>query len=236
MNAWARIEDSMPTQSGAFLPAAFRDRQTAAREAAKQEVMFLLRGLGTVMNYPKGAPIFAEGGNAHAVYRVISGAIALWRTLPNGKRHIVDFRLAGEFLGVVHRPTHTINAEAASDCIVIAWRRGEVDGICDAVPSFRRSMETLLAEPVVTRSEIAAAESRTAKERVADFLLKAFARATDGGDTGLPLSGRDIGDRIDAPCELVANGLRDLESAGAIAHNDEGKLVMLNPALLESAM
>jgi CRP-like cAMP-binding protein len=186
------------------------------------------------MTYPRGSAIFNAGGNANAVYRVLSGAVALWHRLPNGKRHIVDFRIPSEFFGVVHRPTETINAVASSYCIVAAYRRGEVDEICDAVSSFRRTIASLTAEPVLSLHEAAAAEARTAKERIAEFLLQAAERAAEAGEVTLSFSTQDIGERIDAPQELVCGDLRDLENTGAILRTSDGGLTVINPVLLQS--
>jgi CRP-like cAMP-binding protein len=238
MNVWARTHEGTGIASPAHVlnPDPAREIAHADSAGAKHEVEEVLRGLGTIVEYAKGSRIFAEGGNANVVYRVMSGAVTLWRKLPNGKRHIVDFRLAGEYFGVIHRPTYALNAEAASDSVVSAYRRGQVDGICDEVPSFRRAIEILLTEPVMSRSEIAAAEWHTAKERIADLLLKASRRAAQGGEPTVPLSDRDIGDCIDAPPELVAHSLGDFESAGAIMRTPDGGLVVTNPAVLSSAL
>jgi CRP-like cAMP-binding protein len=198
MNAWARIEYGTPLTNPAIALHAFTEPKQPQTNlsVARHEVKFLLRGLGTPMNFAKGTTIFIAGGNANAVFRVVSGAVALWRAMPNGKRHIVDFRLKGEFFGVIHRPTETINAEATSDCIVTAYRRGQVDEICDAVPSFRRSVTALTAEPVMSRGEAAEAEGRTARERIAELLLRVAERAEECGEIALPFSTNDIGDSI----------------------------------------
>ena len=236
MSVWERIESATPVAAPAVVVKIGARNSTVADQAddaAKQEVLFLLRGLGMIEEYAKGSSIFAAGGNANAAYRVTSGAVALWRRLPNGKRQIIDFRLPGEYFGVVHRPTHTINAEASSDCVLTAYRRGHVDGICDAVPSFHRSMVKLVAEPVVRRSEETLEETRTAKERIAAFLLNVAQRAVIAGETSLPFSGRSIGERI-GESDDVANGcLRDLVAAGAIAWSRDGGLKVTKPALLE---
>ena len=228
MNAWAKIDDATP------LPVSTVKQTIAANGAAKEEARRLLRGLGTSHTYPAGNPIFDQGENANQVYRVESGAVALWQRLPNGKRHIVDFRLPGEYFGVVHRPKYTINAEASSECEVTAFRRGEVDEICDAVPSFYRSISTLIAEPNVSRNELRADEMRTAKERVVRFLLSASKRAPQSSAYGLPLSIHNIGERVDQPDDLVSNCINDLGAAGAVIRTGDGRLAVLDQALLQS--
>lgn len=234
MNAWARIEYGSQIDPSAVLNALKQAGAPAKDGAAKQEVEFLLRGLGTVMNFARGSTIFSAGGNANAVYKVISGAVTLWRALPNGKRHIADFRMPGEFFGILHRPAETINAEATSDCIILAFRRGLVDEICDAVPSFRRSISMLTAEPALSRRELAEQESLTAKERIARLLLGAAERAAAAGEIVLPFTGENIAERIDSPRELVASALRDLQELGAVVRTNDGGLAVINPALLKS--
>jgi CRP-like cAMP-binding protein len=191
--------------------------------AAKEEVNRLLRGLDTRQRYSAGSAIFAEGDHANAVYRVESGAVALWRRLPNGK-----------YFGVVHRPSQAISAEASSDCEVSAFRRGEVDGTCDAVPSFYRSISSLLAEPVRSRGELLCDEMRTAKERIAEFLLLASRRVSQAAEAGLPLSGHNIGECVDEPDELVSHCLEDLAAIGAVTRTGDGRLVVMDRALLQS--
>lgn len=228
MNAWAKIDYATPISVSAV-------RETiSANGAAKDEARRLLGGLGTPQNHPAGSSIFAEGDNANALYRVESGAVALWRRLPNGKRHIVDFRLPGEYFGVVHRPRHMINAEASSDCQVTAFHRGDVDEICDAVPSFYRSITTLIAEPDISRNELRADETRTAKERIVRFLLSASKRAPQSSIYGLPLSVHNIGERVDEPDELVSHCIDDLGAAGAVIRTGDGRLAVLDQAVLQS--
>jgi CRP-like cAMP-binding protein len=225
---------SVNPEFGTQLSASAAADKPASDSAAKEEVRRLLRGLGTAQRYQTGSPIFSVGDNANALYRVESGAVALWRRLPNGKRHIVDFRLPGEYFGVVHRPTHTISAEASADSEVTAYRRGYVDEICDAVPSFYRSIGSLVAEAKAARDDLLADEMRTAKERIAAFLLSTSQRASQAGGSSLPLSGRYIGERIYEPWELVSNCLEDLGVAGAVVRTGDDQLVIVNQTLLQS--
>lgn len=228
MNACGKITYGTPLS-----PSIVKETVTA-NSAAKEEARRLLRGLGTLQSYSSRTPIFNLNDNANALYRVESGVVALWRRLPNGKRQVIDFRLPGEYFGVVHRPKHTVNAEASSDCEVTAFHRGEVDEICDVVPSFYRSMTTLTAEPNVSRYEMRADEMRTAKERVVRFLLSASMRAPQSSAYGLPLSVHNIGERIDEPDELVSHCIDDLGSAGAVIRTSDGRLAVLDQSLLQS--
>jgi CRP-like cAMP-binding protein len=159
MNAWAKVDDASPISVSAVTEAV----------AAKEEARRLLRGLGISQTHQAGSSIFNLGDNANEVHRLESGVVAL-RRLPNGKRHIVDFRLPGEYFAVVHRPKHTMSAEASSNCELTAFRRGEVDEICDVVPS------------LLSFDHHADREAECLAERIAGR------RRADGKRTGCPLS------------------------------------------------
>jgi CRP-like cAMP-binding protein len=223
MNAITRIEAGTPRARSAAIAAA---SAKPVSNSQKDEVVMVLRGLGTRTSFPRGTVIFKEHGHASAVYRVMSGAVALWRTRTNGRRHIVDFRLPGEFFGVVHRPEYTITAEAAADTVVFAYRRGQVDEICDAVPSVRRALTALLAEPSLSRRDALNAERQTAKERIVEFLRVASERAGQSDEVRLPVSDGDIADYFDLPRAVVARGLHELAIAGAIALTQTGDIVI----------
>jgi CRP/FNR family transcriptional regulator, nitrogen fixation regulation protein len=225
MHALAQIDSATSKLNGAA--SLVRAQKPAPRpDALEDEVLTLLRGLGTSVPVARGALIFEERGHANAIYRVLSGTVALWHARAKGRRHIVDFRLRGEFFGVVHRPEYTINAEAVSDAVVIAYRRGEIDDICDAIPSFRRSITVLLADPVTLRREAALAESQTARERIIDFLVEVSHRIAESGKVRLPIAERDIADRVDLPRDIVSRSLHDLANAGALTLSKGDELVV----------
>jgi CRP/FNR family nitrogen fixation transcriptional regulator len=233
MNAIAQIDFGSPIAAhAALLPPGHLQRTPTRSEAWKEEVLTTLRGVGTTAAFARGTQVFKEGDNASLIYRVISGAVALSHTDCRNRRCIVDFRLAGEFFGVVYRPEYTTNAEATCDSTLIAYRRGYIDNMCDALPSFRRSITTLLAQPVASRGETRLEMSQTARERIAAFLLDTAMRLEDSGEVRLPFSDRDVADRIDVPLELVVSNLCEFEAAGAIARTGAADLMLIDMARL----
>ena len=236
MNAFAQFSAVNPGEGYVPVPPppAIRTLSPKAATTPKDDVLMVLRGLGTTRSVMRGEPIFKQGDHASAVYRVLSGAVALWHTKPNGRRHVVDFRLPGEFFGVVHRPEYTISADATADTVLVAYKRGQIDEICDALPSFRRSIAALVAEPVLSKREIALAERQTSRERIVEFLLAASARGTDGA-VSLPVSRRDVADHLDLPAETVARVLHDLAGAGSITLSSDNEVTVTKGAQLHTA-
>lgn len=211
MYALSRIAAAAPvTEShNPFEPAAGR---TARPRPDYADVVTPLRGLGSVVRFQRGAVIFRERDHASAIFRVVSGGVALSRTTGR-RRHILDFRFAGEFFGAVHRPEYTTGAEATSDCVLMSYPRGYVDNMFDELPQFRRALAALLAEPVQSSADTA--ESHTARERIEAFLVSLSGRIADRGEANLPLSCDDIADRLDVSPAAVDFALRAFTSGGA---------------------
>lgn len=211
MYAWSRIasaaaisersRDRFAQDAGGRAPAAITDA----------DVLTPLRGLGSTVRFECGAVIYRERDHTSAIYRVVSGGVALSR-VSDGRRRIADFRFAGEFFGVVHRPEHTMRAEATSDCVLLSYPRGYVDTMFEELPQFGRRITALLAEPCQCSGDTA--ETQTARERIVDFLLSLSGRIAAWDETSLPLSCSDIADRLDLSPRAVECALRELDSAG----------------------
>jgi len=208
MYAWSRIASVTPLSEHTH-PSACATGASTGSVAEYDDVVTPLRGLGSVLRFQRGAVIFRERDHASAIYRVVSGAVALSR-ITDRKRRIIDFRFAGEFLGAVHRPEYSMGAEAASDCVVLSYPRGYVDNMFDQLPQFRRSLTRLLAERVQSGDDTA--ESCTARERIEAFLQSLSGRIADWDHVNPPLTCDDIADRLDLSPAAVDCALRALKS------------------------
>ena len=43
--------------------------------------------------------LFAQGDEVRYAYRILSGVVRTYRMMPDGRRHVTDFLLAGDLLG-----------------------------------------------------------------------------------------------------------------------------------------
>ena len=69
---------------------------------------------------------------------------------------------------------------------------------------------------------------KTAKERVAEFLLEMAARAPANEALELPMSRQDIADYLGLTIETVSRVLTDLEKSGAIALPNSRRVMLRN--------
>src|SRR5436853_2023726 len=74
----------------------------AAMEPAQAEdtELGILDRLGSVILLRRDLALFREGDAANSYYKVVSGAVRSCKLLADGRRHITDFFLAGDFIGV----------------------------------------------------------------------------------------------------------------------------------------
>ena len=63
------------------------------------------------MTLTRDRPLFCEGDAAQSYYKVVTGAIRGYRLLADGRRHITDFFLDGDFIGFHTLATHAFTAE-----------------------------------------------------------------------------------------------------------------------------
>src|SRR5436309_15954905 len=98
-----------------------RGRVSAAAAVAAMEPvqapdteLGILDRLGTVILLRRDLALFSEGDAASCYYKVVSGAVRSCKLLADGRRHITDFFLAGDFIGVDALGTYSCTAEAVN--------------------------------------------------------------------------------------------------------------------------
>src|ERR1700730_8561872 len=176
----------------------------------------ILDAVGSVMLLKRDATLFYEGDAADCYYKLVSGAARSCKLLPDGRRHITDFFLAGDFIGFHALDTHGCTAEAVSDAALVRYERRVVDALV------ARSRRVLMLSRM------------NAQERLASFLLAMAARnRRELCDTiPLPMTRSDIGDYLGLTTETVCRTLAQLRRAGMIAAPSPHELRLLQPGAL----
>ncbi|HRD76752.1 MAG TPA: cyclic nucleotide-binding domain-containing protein, partial [Hyphomicrobiaceae bacterium] len=62
--------------------------------------------------------LFCEGDPASHVYRVEAGHVVLYRTMPDGRRQVIDFAYPGDVIGLGALATHGHNAQATGTAVL----------------------------------------------------------------------------------------------------------------------
>ncbi|VUD69526.1 Nitrogen fixation regulation protein FixK [Methylobacterium symbioticum] len=183
----------------------------------------------TQRSFGAGEEIFAEGDRARFFYRVVSGTVRTCRILPDGRRQIDAFHLAGDIFGVEAGTEHRFGAEAVGEVRVIAYRRERMLLTGDDGALAQEVAAATLRALARAQEQMMRLGRKSARERIASFLLDLADRMTDGmaGSLRLPMSRTDIADHLGLTVESVSRCVTQLERDGLIALSPDRHSVRL---------
>lgn len=165
--------------------------------------------------------VFAEGDPTTHVFRVETGAVALYKILVDGRRQIVGFAYSGDLVGLGAEGEHVMNAQAIKPTRLRCLPSAMLHGSASRDPAFGLKLYRILAlELAATRDLMMTTGQRSAVERVVNFLL-AFSRRSEreGRDPlefELPMTRTDIGDFLGLTIETVSRTFGKLRALGLI--------------------
>jgi CRP-like cAMP-binding protein len=185
---------------------------------AEENELCVLDTLGTVVRMRRDQAVFREGDAADRYYKVVSGALRSCKLLTDGRRHITDFFLAGDFIGVEALGTHGSTVEAVSDATLVRYDRRLIDALISRSPRVGKFLlDRVCADLSQARARMLLLGRMSARERLASFLLRIGARSRRRDDTiPLPMTRTDIGDYLGLTTETVCRTFAQLKSAGLI--------------------
>ncbi|MBI2720082.1 MAG: Crp/Fnr family transcriptional regulator [Rhizobiales bacterium] len=158
---------------------------------------------------------------------VISGAIKLTKTLPDGRQQIVGLLFAPDFLGRAYSKSNPYSAEAATEVEICCFPNTAFERLASEFPGLQqRLFQHTLDELDAARDWMLLLGRKTAEEKVASFLLMLARRSLMIGcqHTGsasvasfeLPLTRADMADYLGLTIETVSRQLTRLKTANVI--------------------
>ena len=196
-----------------------------------------LEALAETLVLARGEALFREGDPAGQVYNVSGGSLRLSRLLPDGRRQILGFAFAGDFLGLERRAAHLCTAEALEPATVCRFSGSRFD----ALLSERRELEQALLGRAADalaglQRQLAGLGQKTALERVAGFLIGLPgcdpARPPSPGHVRLPMNRQEIADYLGLTLETVSRCFTRLKRGGLIRQLSLTEIVVEQPAAL----
>lgn len=173
------------------------------------------------VNLEAGAPLFDEGEAAGNVYNVTSGTLKVYKLLPDGRRQVTGFLFPGDFLGLAKQETYAFSAEAVTRCGLCRFPRGKLEDLMQRVPKIEQRLLGIASnELVAAQEQMLLLGRKTAKEKIASFLLMLSRRAHHRGQPDDPvmvaMSRTDIGDFLGLTTETVSRTFTQLKQDGTI--------------------
>lgn len=175
--------------------------------------------------YAPGQEIVGEGEMTRTLGSVVTGVVALNKSLEDGRRQIVGLMFPSDFIGRPLRPVAPYEAVAVTDVRMCLFRRGQFEDILSRHPNVeRRLLEMMLDELDAARDWMLLLGRKSAREKVASFLMILARRAAemekrsarDRAAFAIPLSREAIAEHLGLTIETVSRQLTALRRDGII--------------------
>jgi CRP/FNR family transcriptional regulator, nitrogen fixation regulation protein len=167
--------------------------------------------VGTNITKKRADLLFCEGDPAEFYYKVVTGAVRGCNLLADGRRHVGDFFLPGDFIGLDAAKFYMYSAEVVASTTLVRYARWKVDMLVGQELEIAQSLVTMMRDGLsAARNRMMLLGHMTAMERVANFLLM-IAEKTGTSRITLPMTRTDIGDHLGLTIETVSRTFSQLK-------------------------
>ena len=182
------------------------------------------------------ASIIHEGQTDAPLFTLLSGWAFRFKTLSDGRRQILNFLLAGDFIGVQQKMADASahGVQALTDVMLCVFQRDALWELHRGAPKLGFSVTWLTAhEESVVDDALLSVGRRSAEERVATLLILLYKRAAalqpEGTADGVPfpLTQQHIADALGLSLVHTNKTLRKLERRG-LHRIEDGRLQLLD--------
>lgn len=233
---------SSPLATAARRPAQARDSSPCAACAVRHLTVCAalgedeLRYLSSIVSHVElgpGQSLFQEGEEARSVYSVTAGTMKIYKLLPDGRCQVTGFLFPGDFLGLAHEQTYAYSAEAVTYTALCRYTRKQLETMLERFPQMeQRLLGMAKHELVVAQEQMLLLGRKTARERLASFLLTLSRDATRRGQPAdpvfIPMSRSDIGDYLGLTTETVSRTFTQLKRDALIAAESGNRVRLLD--------
>jgi CRP/FNR family transcriptional regulator len=213
-------------------------QRAAAAAALEAADLDHLRSIASSVTLTAGQVLFSEGERADYLYSVTLGTLRLCKLMADGRRQITGFLFPGDFLGLADNESYAYSAEAVTGCTLLRYPFARLRQLMAAYPELEHKL------CAIARHELAEAQDqilllgrKTARERVASFLLQMLERATrrglDGGRIAVPMTREDMGDYLGMATETISRILTEFRNEGMISSENAKDLMLKRPDALQ---
>jgi CRP-like cAMP-binding protein len=204
------------------------------RSVGKDELATLER-LGKVVSLRRDQALFVEGDAVTASFKVITGAVRSCRLLADGRRHISEFFLPGDFIALDTDGIHRFTAEAVADTTLARYPHAAIEQSASREPRFARQLFDLTCHRLwAAQRQMLLLGRKTAVERIASFLLEMADRSAEGDHVFLPMTRSDIADHLGLTTETVSRAFTQLRVQGFIELSGPSSVIVRDSERLEA--
>jgi len=191
-----------------------------------------LEMMGAPMSFTRDEEIYGDAEPADYLYKVVSGAVRMYKILSDGRRQIGAFYFLGDIFGLESGGQHSSSAEAIGDVTVLIFKRSAVFARAASDSDIAHELWEMTARELDRAHDHMLLLIKSAQERVASFLLEMTGRASGSNEVALPMSRQDIADFLGLTIETVSRCISRLENVHAIALPSSRRVGFCNRAML----
>src|ERR1043166_4491356 len=188
MTAASQIAAAVPPPSGRKVPCEkcpLRDVHVL-REFSGKELEFVAGFKSGELNIEAGTNILLQSTNSAHLYTILSGWAFRYKTLPDGRRQILNYAMPADLLGlqgsINDEMQHSV--EALTDVMLCVFPREKLWDLYTNYPTLAFDVTWIAArEEQILDEGLTSVGRRTAMERLAYLLLTMFQRAEEVGLT-----------------------------------------------------
>jgi len=197
-----------------------------------------LATIAVVTEVPAGQCFIDEGEPAHCFFVITAGTAKLFKLLPDGRRQIIRFVGPGQFFGLAASDIYTFSAEAIEAVRYCRFQRAKLRALMDDFPLMEgRLLEVASDELVAAQEQMLLLGRKTARERLASFLLAQSRQGMPSGHSRrrfrLPMTRIDIADHIGLTIETVSRTFTRLCAERLIDIGSQNWVAICDPVALE---
>lgn len=165
--------------------------------------------------------LFNQDEPAGSVFNVTSGALRLYRILPDGRRQVTGFAFPGDFVGLSMLELYAVSADALGPVTACRFERLAFRSLACAQPGLMMHLHEITGQELSRAKDMMMLLGRrTAEEKIATFLMGLQERYVRIGRSAvtleLPMGRLDIADHLGLTIETVSRTLSRLDRDGRI--------------------
>lgn len=182
--------------------------------------------------------VFFEGDPKDHVYLVEKGTLCLYKTLPDGRRQIVDFAYPGDLIGLGSPGDHVFSAQAITLARLRCMPCGLLHELALHDPEVGMQLYRAMSDQLLAaRDLLLTVGQRNATERLGALLFALSRRnertGADPARIALPMTRADIADFLSLTIETVSRTFTKLRQGGIIDLVQSSLVIIRDPRALE---
>jgi CRP/FNR family nitrogen fixation transcriptional regulator len=217
----------------------FQNAQITARKNGSRSRGALSKAFGKSLDqmgfstkYRRTEKLFDEGDASHYIYKVESGCVKTYNTFKDNRRHVREFYLPGDCIGLGVLRDYDCSADAIAPSVVRVISKKELMvRAASNITLLNNLLEETTSELRRTRDHKALL-LKSAEARVASFLIEIAKRGSHRGRIGMPMIRQEVADHLGLTCETVSRILWRLKRSKIISLPARQTIVLKNLSAL----